>query len=75
MLARPYYAPALHTKHTSYPTVASDLSMTEMLAERFMLLPCGYQTSEADVASICDLLAFLSAHGAAIGTRTSGASR
>jgi len=69
MLSRPYYAPALHQKRTEYATVHGDLSATEALAERFLMLPCGHFVSEADIEAIVALLRFIHAHAAAINSR------
>jgi dTDP-4-amino-4,6-dideoxygalactose transaminase len=66
MLCRAYYAPALHQKKTGYPMIWSDLARTEMLAERFLMLPCGYFVSDDDVDQICDFLADVVRHGPAL---------
>lgn len=57
-LARAYYAPPLHRKHMGYPHVPAELPMTDQLAEKFMLLPCGHFVTEQDIDSLCALLAF-----------------
>ncbi|XRD86326.1 aminotransferase class I/II-fold pyridoxal phosphate-dependent enzyme [Dyella acidisoli] len=62
VIARPYYSPALHMKRTTYPTIAGDLSLTESLAEQFMLLPCGYFVDDDDTALIVSLLRFIHDH-------------
>lgn len=62
ILARPYYSPALHQKPTSYRTEFAALPITEMLADQFMLLPCGARVSDADIAAIANLLKFLAAN-------------
>lgn len=59
ILARAYYSPPLHLKTTDYPTLAGDLPLTEELADRFVLLPCGHFVDEQDIAQICALLGFL----------------
>lgn len=69
MLSRPYYFPALHQKRTEYRTVAGDLSATERLAERFLMLPCGHFVDEADIESIVALLRFIHSHADAINER------
>ncbi|MFM0030378.1 aminotransferase class I/II-fold pyridoxal phosphate-dependent enzyme [Paraburkholderia madseniana] len=71
MLSRPYYSPALHQKRVDYPTVASDLSATELLAERFLMLPCGHFVDESDIETIVALLSFIHAHAAEINQRFS----
>jgi hypothetical protein len=40
--------------------------VTEELAQRFVLLPCGEQVSPADVQTVVDLLALMHAHPAEI---------
>jgi dTDP-4-amino-4,6-dideoxygalactose transaminase len=69
MLSRPYYFPALHQKHTDYPTVAGDLSATERLAERYLMLPCGHFVDESDIEAIVSLLGFVHQHAAEINER------
>jgi dTDP-4-amino-4,6-dideoxygalactose transaminase len=69
VIARPYYSPALHQKRTTYPTIAGDLSLTESLAEQFMLLPCGYFVDDADTALIVSLLRFIYDHADQISRR------
>lgn len=56
-LARAHYAPPLHRKPMTYPHVPARLPVTEALAERFILMPCGHRVSVADVASLAELLA------------------
>lgn len=59
VLARAYYAPPLHLRPTDYPTLSGLLPITERLAERFMLLPCGHFVDENDIQQIAALLRFL----------------
>ncbi|MGC8463036.1 MAG: DegT/DnrJ/EryC1/StrS family aminotransferase [Acidimicrobiales bacterium] len=66
ILARAYYAPALHQRPTAYRTVAGPLPVTERLAERFVLLPSGSRVSLTDVAAIGRLLRYLATSGAAV---------
>lgn len=61
ILARAYYAPPLHTKATDYQTLGGPLPVTERLAERFMLLPCGHFVDERDIQQIVGLLRFVRA--------------
>ena len=68
-LARPYYAPPLHRKSIRYPHVAAELPITDSLAEAFMLLPCGHFVSEADIDSLCALMAFVEQNAEAIRER------
>ncbi len=63
ILARAYYAPALHQKPTAYRTIAGHLPNTEHLAERFVLLPSGSRVTEADIVAIAGLLRFLATSG------------
>ena len=65
-LARPYYAPPLHRKTMSYPHVPVALPLTDRLAERFMLLPCGHFVSHADIDALCGLLTFIERNARAI---------
>jgi dTDP-4-amino-4,6-dideoxygalactose transaminase len=62
VLARAYYAPPLHTKETNYPTLNAPLPVTERMAERFMLLPCGHFVDESDIHQIVSLLRFIHTH-------------
>jgi dTDP-4-amino-4,6-dideoxygalactose transaminase len=61
VLARAYYHPPLHAKTMAYPHVPAQLPQTELLSERFMLLPCGHHVSRADIESVVRLLAEMSA--------------
>lgn len=63
MLARPYYYPALHTKKTTYQTIAGDLSVAEKITEKYMLLPCGEFVSNEDIKLITSLLNFIQNSG------------
>ena len=56
VLARAYYHPPLHAKKMAYPHVAADLAVTDLLAERYMLLPCGHHVTEADIVAVVALL-------------------
>lgn len=62
VLARAYYAPPLHLKPYEYPVLGGPLPVTEHLAERFMLLPCGHFVDEDDIQQIVALMAFVQAH-------------
>ena len=62
VLARAYYAPPLHLKRTDYPTLGGRLPVTELLSERFMLLPCGDFVDKNDIKQIVELLRFLHSH-------------
>ncbi len=64
VLARAYYAPALHQKSVAYPVIRSALPDTEALAERFMLLPCGHLCDLEAITDVVALLGFLHAQAA-----------
>lgn len=66
IVARPYYSPALHMKHAAYPTIAGELTLSEWLSERFMLLPCGYFVDDYDTELIVALLRFMHDHASDI---------
>lgn len=66
MLCRPYYAPPLHQKQTGYQMLWDDLSLTERLAQRYLLLPCGHFVSEDDVRSVVSFLSSICHHGQAL---------
>lgn len=69
ILARAYYTPPLHRKHMAYPHVPAELPVTDRLAERYILPPCGHLVSNEDIAGIVALLGFISANAAAIKAR------
>lgn len=69
ILARAYYTPPLHRKHMAYPHVPVDLPVTDRLAERYILPPCGHLVSNEDIAEIVALLSFISANAVAINAR------
>jgi dTDP-4-amino-4,6-dideoxygalactose transaminase len=56
VLARAYYAPALHRKQYSYEVRFGDLPLTDELASRYVLLPCGARVDSADIATIVSFL-------------------
>jgi dTDP-4-amino-4,6-dideoxygalactose transaminase len=72
-LARPYYWPALHTKETGFEKRFGPLPVTDYLAERFVLLPCGEQIDEEDILVIVRLLAFMAENAEAIDARLASA--
>ena len=69
ILARSYYAPPLHRKTMRYPALPATLPLTDRLASRFMLLPCGHLVDEADIAAVAGLLRLISHQGPAIRAR------
>jgi dTDP-4-amino-4,6-dideoxygalactose transaminase len=70
-LSRAYYWPPLHTKNMQYPTVPARLPLTEVLGERYMLMPCGHFVDEAAIVAVCTLLHFIRRHAAVIHARLS----
>ena len=62
VLARAYYSPPLHLRPMQYAHVPAVLPLTEALAERFLLLPCGHLVSEEDIAAVAGLLRFIHGH-------------
>lgn len=69
ILARAYYTPPLHRKPMMYAHVPAELPITDRLAERFILFPCGHLVSNDDIAQIIDLMKFISANSSGIETR------
>jgi dTDP-4-amino-4,6-dideoxygalactose transaminase len=65
-LARPYYWPALHTKETGFEKRFGALPVTDYLAERFVLLPCGEQMDEDDILAVVRVLVFIAGNAEAI---------
>ncbi len=59
VLARAYYSPALHSKPMKYPFVPAKLPITDKMAERFMLLPCGHLVSNEDIECVVSFLQFI----------------
>jgi len=71
VLSRAYYWPPLHSKGARYPTVCAGLPLTEVLGERYMLMPCGHLVNEEDIVAVCDMLRFIRRHAGAIHARLS----
>ncbi len=69
ILARAYYWPPLHAKKMAYAHVPATLPLSERLAERFALLPCGDFITDDDIDATVALLDFLRRHADAIRTR------
>ena len=69
ILARAYYSPPLHQKKMSYPYVPAKLEVTDYLARRFILLPCGDFVTCNDIDKIIQLMKFIQAHGTEIARR------
>lgn len=60
ILARAYYSPPLHRKPMAYDYVSVNLPVTDLLAKRFVLLPCGHLVGNDDIVEIVALLSLLS---------------
>ena len=69
IIARAYYPAPLHRKPMSYPHISPSLPVTDRLAERFLLLPCGHLVDHDDIADIGTFLRFIHAHAAQIRPR------
>lgn len=69
ILARAYYTPPLHRKRMAYPYVSAELPVTDRLAERYVLPPCGHLVSNDDIAEIVGLMSFISVNASAIKIR------
>jgi len=69
ILARAYYTPPLHRKRMAYAHVPAELPVTDRLAERFILPPCGHLVSNEDIAGIVGLMKYISDNAAAIKAR------
>jgi dTDP-4-amino-4,6-dideoxygalactose transaminase len=65
-LARPYYYPPLHSKPMAYPFVPAVLPITDALASRFILFPCGHMLTHNNIEKFIELLRFLSTHAALV---------
>lgn len=69
ILARAYYTPPLHRKRMAYPYITAELSVTDRLAERLILPPCGHLVSNEDIAVMVELLKFMRANAVGITQR------
>src|SRR5690606_13377965 len=56
ILARAYYAPPLTHKNMSYSYVVADLPNTDIVANRYISLPCGHLVTLQDIELIGDFL-------------------
>ena len=56
VLARAYYAPALHQKDMHYPHCKASLPLTDKLSERFILMPSGYRVTPKEIEGVLHLL-------------------
>lgn len=66
ILARAYYSPALHQKTPTYKTIKCDLPITNRLADRFVLLPCGHFVDKDDIKLTVEFLKFLQSRASQI---------
>lgn len=69
ILARAYYTPPLHKKCMAYPYITAELPVTDKLAERLILPPCGHLVSNEDIAVMVELLKFMCTNAEAITQR------
>lgn len=69
ILARAYYTPPLHRKRMAYLYITAELPVTDRLAERLILPPCGHLVSNEDIAGIVELLKFMRANAKVITQR------
>lgn len=60
ILARPYYYPPLHHKLMEYDRIPGELAVTDILAEKFINLPCGQLVSNNDIEKIVQYLKYIS---------------
>ena len=71
-LVRAYYSPPLHAKPMAYPHVPAVLPLTDRLARRFMLLPCGHLVDDDDIKRFVELLTFIREHASEIQAKEAG---
>ncbi len=70
MLARPFYNPPLHKSPGGFLTVCnSDMSVTEEVTKKYMLLPSGEFVSLKDIPVMGKILSFLQQHAEEINNR------
>lgn len=69
ILARAYYSPPLHRKRMAYPHVPATLPLTDLAAEKFMVLPSGHFVSNEDIFEIVGILDFLSRNASLVSDR------
>ena len=74
ILARAYYSPPLHKKEMRYSHIHCTLHLTDKLAARFMLLPCGDFVTQDDISEIVSVLRFIQRYGSEIMERSLKAS-
>jgi dTDP-4-amino-4,6-dideoxygalactose transaminase len=66
ILARSYYSPPLHLKDKNATLNCNKHEFTELLSERYMLLPCGHFISKEDIERTLELLLFMATNASAI---------
>jgi len=49
----------LHHKEYLYPVIKNLLPVTDNLADKFLLLPCGHFVCDEEIVALLDLLKFL----------------
>lgn len=69
VLAREYYFPPLHRKPMAYAHVPANLPVTDVLAEKYMNLPCGHHVSNDDIVEIVEILRFITMNTDSIADR------
>jgi dTDP-4-amino-4,6-dideoxygalactose transaminase len=70
MLARPFYNPPLHqTPREFLTTCCADMSVTEEVTKKYMLLPSGEFVSLEDISVMGNVLSFLQQNAAEINRR------
>jgi len=69
ILARAYYYPPLHQKPMGYPSVSANLPVTDILAEKYLNLPCGQRVNNNDITTIVEFLSFISLNAKLIAER------
>lgn len=69
ILARSYYSPPLHRKSMRYSHIPVTLEVTDILSQRFMLLPCGDFVTCGDIDEIVSVLGFIRSNGSEIAYR------
>ena len=60
ILARKYYSPALHQKKMNYPHNHTKLQTTDILSNKYILMPSGFQIRDYEIHKLCDFLIKLS---------------
>jgi dTDP-4-amino-4,6-dideoxygalactose transaminase len=69
ILARAYYSPPLTHKAMTYPFIAGPLPNTDLVASRYISMPCGHLVTLDDIAGIAGMLRFICRYADAIKAR------